>query len=617
MSLSSKTNLTELSRATEMDESVKDPSQEQTSSVMGDLLTWNGLTYKMPVTNSVTVARNLKTFPAQTQEYKNSSTAYITIQSGQQFIDWQNSWLQFELDVSVAEATTHNTPSYLTWGVGSVCNLIERVVVTSRSGVELARIDDFARYRIMKDRMTRQDEWFETVGNALGYTDNHLEPPFFQPSVWSFEQTADGKEIKHLKANPLPRAVDYSAKTGLKLPAPEIFHKGAYRKSQIGFGNPQNAAKLESHKFGQFAIPMSLLGGFFDTGKLCPAMLCAGLKIELKFNDPVKAFTQFTSHGLPQATTTSFIPAVAIKNLEIVCDAHTLNDAAMREITRTSAQNGLEYVYTGVHNQSGPTSSANLNLQITKAVSRAVTCFGSLFPTFTAASRPETRVVDHNSTTFAAVDPTTARIPVQIPVVLTRQQWRLGSQYYPHQPFIASADNANDAMLPQYMNMLYAADRMDGDINLQYSSPTVKQVIVKSIPQVNAGAPYVVRDQVSLEWVNKGFELYETNPTTVTDEGTYQWGAAQVAKPKISFSNGMAIAVATFERSNLLRYSGVPINNARTLNVDISTNYTEGTERPANIQNPDNYQLTPSTYVFFLEHVVLAKAFLNNVVVSI
>ena len=69
------------------------------------------------------------------------------------------------------------------------------------------------------------------------------------------------------------------------------------------------------------------------------------------------------------------------------------------------------------------------------------------------------------------------------------------------------------------------------------------------------------------------------------------------------------MAIATFERSNTLRYSGVPINNSRTLALQMR--YKEGLEGTAATM-PDGAQLH-----VWLDYLTLAKAFLNNVVVSV
>ena len=236
--------------------------------------------------------------------------------------------------------------------------------------------------------------------------------------------------------------------------------------------------------------------------------MSSGLRIEIRLNKIENVVQGYTpGNGQVSVAADNAIKAVNYKT-EIVCDTHLLNDAATRQLNQTSAQNGLEFVYTGVFHQE-ETDGKTSNIQVSKAVSRALSSFAV-------------------KTQVGANSTATVREASNILSAPKKYQWRLGSQYYPFQ----TLENQDEMV----QNILYAED-------------------------VSRSQPSLMRRHIK--------ELY-LGP------------------------------VATFERSNLLRYSGVPINNSRTLSLDAE--WADNTDAPVHV---------------FMEHVKLSKSFLNNIVVSI
>ena len=206
---------------------------------MSELLNWNNLTYKMPITNSVVSARNVKKYPADRNTYSWGASGtnaagpiFFHLQAGLEFVDWGKSFIELSLDFK-AETATATTTTKLGFGLGSVCNLISEVIVTTRSGTEIHRIEAFNRYRALHDRLTRSPEWFKTVGKLMGYSSD--------PDYYKFRQCG--------------------MTTGL---VDKVCMK------DVGIAEISDTAAGVTKTF---LIPLDALGGPFATGQLSPAVL--------------------------------------------------------------------------------------------------------------------------------------------------------------------------------------------------------------------------------------------------------------------------------------------------------------------------------------------------------
>ncbi len=458
------------------------------------------------------------------------------MQGGAQYIDWSNSFFEFDL-VTTLENTANitvksgkfadlaNDPSEedpcvpaFEWAPtvggkrtghgGSVLNLINRVVISSRSGVELQRIEEFNKLHALHTAIQKTQLWKDTVGVSI------QESPIN-------DDIAD-------QALRLDNVYVYDAPTNLAL--------GSYQTGWCSASTGSGTFKRH------YSIPMECFMGLFDTKQLCPWTIASGLKIELFLIKPAQAITGC-----------NFLSGYPIKNIlgggtikmkmekpQIRCDTVTLNDAAQKQLNMTSAQNGLEYVYTSCFTQKliMPDSNAGrIEMQCSKAVSRALFASAVHYPT-----PKDLDQFNHIGTTS----------------VFDYYQWRLGSQYFPHQPVTASSQSQT----AQYHNVLYATDVLGK--NLQ-----------------------------------SGFTL-------------------------ANFKSGIKPAVASFERSNLLRFSGVPINNSRTLSL--SANLVPYFRTLPNQQKLHHWQMRDvggetfiptGELILFLDYVTLSKSFLNNIIVSV
>lgn len=406
-------------------------SQEEKGDSIDKLLDVNDLVYMMPKNLSLASARNLKEYVAQKSNYSSSeSSVIITIQSGAQYVNWAASHLRFSLDIT-KNANTATT----TWGKGSAFNLFREVIITSRSGQEICRLDRCNVYRLHKDRLHMSSEELASVGSLMGY--------------------------------------DVDIVTGTAAPTTT-----------------------------EWIIPMSKIAGCFDSKKLMPNWLSSGLRIELRLENALTAFY----------STADTVNSYTIIDPKVVCDTFHLNDAAMKKLNEVSARNGLEYVFQAQHAVSDNFTTSQTTVDVNKAVSRALGCMAI------------TRQIDFIG---AATQDSLACEPFDI----VQSQFRLGSQYFPHQPLESDGEH--------YWNTLYTTEK-----------------------------------------------LQSVHPSSVSFD---------------DYKEFHGVITTNLERSNILALSGLPINNSMTLSLDARFGSAVLNGR----------QLT-----LFLEHVVVAKIFVNNCSIS-
>ena len=225
-----------MSIESEMKEQGMAPSSGRENGLAESLIRVNSLDYELPSNMSVVVSRNLKRSFANLDQYKENGKVIITLNTGTDYCDGINSYLTFKARVSGPAGSTAG------FGSGSACNFIENITITSRSGVEIERIEGLNNLRREHDRYDCSQDWIDNFGSVMGYTNE--------------------------------------AKT--------------------------NAPVLAQDADLQFCIPMGRLAGSFNTRKLIPSQLAGGLRIEIKLaslgSALIKGATAPTGYQLTDVT---------------------------------------------------------------------------------------------------------------------------------------------------------------------------------------------------------------------------------------------------------------------------------------------------------------------------
>jgi hypothetical protein len=314
-------------------------------------------------------------------------------------------------------------------------------------------------------------------------------------------------------------------------------------------------------------IPMYVLTPLFAYGRLMPAMLMSGLRIEILWEDGVKAVS--AAAGAPTYT---------VKNPQFCLSSVQLSDSIQRALNELSATNGLEIVYCDYERDSHTTGGAltTLNMEIRKSCSRALKAFARIRTTSAsaieekdgdAAVTNEVKLDDQKRDSFAA--------ETTFPVY--EYQWRLGSLYFPQQP-VRSPDTVEGALqtaVTSYTYLLEAIDKYHG----------------------GSRAPHI--------------------PFSDFSESKNQHDSGVSGSYKVD-SHSIGV---TLERSTMFNLAGIPVNNSRVLALSAKLRDTNGDA--ASITSPTGgYNLKANSQSFvrqadvFLKYVRLARVFLNNVEVE-
>ncbi len=217
----------------------------------------NDLVYKLDTDMSVAINRTHKIQFFQNQTYTNLQTSIAIVNSGADYIDPRRSFLSFDVVIPTTDlgANTLNSDyrnafiSAYFGKNGSVCNLIDSVVISTRSGDELSRVNDFGQLMNQLIPETFGQEWRDSIGQEIG--------------LGSF---LGGNNNSTYPAVP-------------------------------AYDSPNQ--RVSEQRRQRFAIPLYLVAPIFNYGRLLPSMLMSGLRIEIKWKPLDVACQQFWE-GFPQ-----------------------------------------------------------------------------------------------------------------------------------------------------------------------------------------------------------------------------------------------------------------------------------------------------------------------------
>jgi len=214
----------------------KSAPEEDARSRMG-LIQQNDLVYQLEPDLSVAVNRTHKTGFFQSNLYDSTQSAIAIFNTGADYVDPRRSFLTVNITlqqtaVDAGPGDWTNTLISANFGPnGSVLNLIDSVVVSTRSGDELSRVNDFGQmwYHLLPAMFG--EDWRHTVGQQIG--------------LGSF------------------------------------------------LGGSNNRGIVSELRRQQFTIPLYLLSPIFSYGRLLPSMLTSGLRVEIKWKPLTVAVQQF------------------------------------------------------------------------------------------------------------------------------------------------------------------------------------------------------------------------------------------------------------------------------------------------------------------------------------
>jgi len=125
----------------------------------------NNLTYELPVPSSVVVNKTKKRNYFQNRSYASQQTMVATLNTGADFVDLANS----NLVVKVKVSSTNVNAFACNFGSGSIMNMCENIRLFHRSGTQYTNTQKMNAFRVVEDRNCESENWFNTIGTAMGY----------------------------------------------------------------------------------------------------------------------------------------------------------------------------------------------------------------------------------------------------------------------------------------------------------------------------------------------------------------------------------------------------------------------------------------------------------------
>ena len=221
-----------------------DTNAEANDRLVESLLAVNQLQFTLPPQLGIATSRKHVVMFPQQASYAGASTIIIDSQTGSTYVDPFNSYFVFKVSMTVTG------PTVWSWGSGSVANIIDRIIVRSRSGKELSRVESFPLWAKYSQLYSKGRDWLQTIGRAQGYPDYGATP------------------------------------------------------SQTAYGDA-NATATEY----TFILPLSLIPCFAPlNGKLLPPQLMEGLRLEITLADPRNAVVTVDGASPIGGVTSSITP---------------------------------------------------------------------------------------------------------------------------------------------------------------------------------------------------------------------------------------------------------------------------------------------------------------------
>jgi hypothetical protein len=285
-------------------------------SVTDDLLVLNSLKYSIPADLSMVDKRRMVNNYFDISEYTSSSNEMIIkLNSSTDFINAANSYL-------LVKVTAGNT------AVENLCfpdaagasALFSRILVESKDGSELSRIDRLNHYIRNYLPLKCPSDYLATTASAAGIVEGYQGA-----------NTTTGQ--------PLPVAPRALGGSGLSLVNEQVY-----------------------------CIPLWYLSPIFShKNKLMPPQLTSGMRIRLTLASASQCLVRQGDNAAASQPGINY----TISDPRVVTDNYQLSPLVQRQIMQMAGNQGLDYVYEDCWESQQSFASTDINFEINKSVSRA------------------------------------------------------------------------------------------------------------------------------------------------------------------------------------------------------------------------------------------------------
>lgn len=402
----------------------KDGGQSGDAS-LNTLLNANNLdSYVLPSALSVTVARSHKKSYSVADTYAvgtgatSSSTVSFVLTPGADYVYGPDSYFTFDLTHTVNEADTDS------WfgQYGSVLNIFKSIRLTHASGTEIEYINNLNLLNYFKLQYDRDETYRATDGSGFGatYTNGSSRRINREGGANDVDVkgTPDGLNLR----GSFPSAT-VTLSTGAAASTDTVKFTGNAPNSYFTVLKEVGTAANKS----RFCVPLSMLSEFFNSDKLLPPYVLAGMRIELELENPsisTQSFNNTTGNDSKlQAATTH-----TLSDLNMQLDSHTLTDSVAKALSRMSANEGLDLHFPSYFHDRHALASASSTINVTKALSRVEDI--CLIP----------RLKANFDGKFADVSPKDSFAAVPY-ATTTKWQISIGSMFFPSHPVRSAHDS--------------------------------------------------------------------------------------------------------------------------------------------------------------------------------
>lgn len=326
-------------------------------------------------------------------------------------------------------------------------------------------------------------------------------------------------------------------------------------------------------------IPMYILSPLFGYGRLLPAALVSGMRVELTLETSEKAtFGARIFTGTPPFDVQE--PAASgpysISDVKFKIETVKLGDSIRMAMDEIISTKGVELVYSGWHHtftDPGHDMQSGIELTIRDSYARALRAVARI--------RPRENGTESNSIHIEA-ERDSFRGEHIFPVA--EYQWRLGERYYPDK----AVSNGNRPIIESFSQLLNAVNQYDGNR---------KQTL---LPLLNDNTISNITEETMLGDASAGYGVDVPGfvPQFVGQQG--------------SFGRDSHVIGVDLTRDSSISISGRPVNNVEPLTLFIRGNsnvqeYQQGSTVTL-VSSPPLRRLD-----MFMQYVKLVRVFTNNV----
>ena len=178
----------------------------------------NNMNYVLPESLTNTVSSTMTKQQFQKRTYRQNETARCILNTGNDFVDWDKSYLFLRVKM-IAPTALSAADVKAGFGVGSAMNLFSEIKIASRQGAEICRTPKANFINNLRAKWMHTQEYLDSVGSAAGFSTAAVYPVnastetafaipvtmlgnFFKPAkgVDAMPQLCSGLDIEFLTA---------------------------------------------------------------------------------------------------------------------------------------------------------------------------------------------------------------------------------------------------------------------------------------------------------------------------------------------------------------------------------------------------------------------------------